>query len=139
MSGGRTCSCVSPLSASCPGPFTGRSGHYVQHSVEVSTEAPVPVALALDELYEALLLQEVQVTLYGPGASGEPSGQGLHTRPAQASLVVGVVCEGAVGGDHLRGDPRQDQVVDLGYPGKPRTHRHGQPPRVVRRVRSGDL
>ena len=81
---------------------------YVNQSVEIGSEPAVPVAPALDELYETLLLQEVQVTLDRPGASGEPSSEGLHARPAQAGLVVGVIGEGAVGGDHLRGDPRQD-------------------------------
>jgi hypothetical protein len=71
----------------------------------------------------------VQVALYGSWASGEPSSQSLHARPAQAGLVVGVVRQGAVGGDHLGGDPRQDQVVNLGYAGKSGLHRHDQPPR----------
>jgi hypothetical protein len=60
----------------------------VNHPVEVSTEAPVPVALALDKLYEALLLQEMQVTLDGPRASRKTAGEGLHARPAQARLIV---------------------------------------------------
>ena len=106
----------------------GRSRRYMNHAVEVSAEAPVPIALALHELDQALLLQEVQVALDGPWASGETSGQGLHAWPAQAGLVVGEIGEGAVGGYHLRGNACQDQVVDLGYTGKPRTHRHRQPP-----------
>ena len=91
----------------------------------------MPVALALDELNEALLFEQVQVALDGPRASGEPSGEGLHTGPAQAGPVVGVVCEGAVGRDNLRGNPRQNQVVNLGYTGKSRSHRHDQPPKGI--------
>src|SRR5829696_9301023 len=111
------------------GPLPGCRCRYVHYPVEISAEAPVPVAPALDELDQALLLQEVQVTLDRPGASGEPPCQGLHARPAQSGLVVRVIGEGAVGGYHLRGHPRQDQVVDLGYAGESGSNRHDQPPR----------
>jgi hypothetical protein len=47
----------------------------------------------------------VQVTLDCPRASGEPSGKGLHARPAQAGLVVRVISECAVGRDNLRWYP----------------------------------
>ena len=97
------------------GCLPGRSRRYVYHPVEVSPEAPMPIAFALDELDKALLLQEVQVALDGPGAARKPLGECLHARPAQAGLVVRVVCEGAVGGDDLCGDSCQDQVLNLGY------------------------
>ena len=132
MSGGGTVFSTPSTSESSTGgsggPLSGRRCRYMDDPVDVGPEPTVPVALALDELYEALLLEQMQVALYGPGASGEPSSEGLHARPAQAGLVVRVIGEGAVGGDHLRGHPRQDQVVYLGYTGKPRTHRHNQPP-----------
>jgi hypothetical protein len=48
----------------------------------------MPIAFALDELDEALLLQEVQVALDSPRASGEPPRQGLHAGPAEAVFVV---------------------------------------------------
>src|SRR5215210_1855811 len=102
----------------------GRCSRYVHHPVDVGPEAPVPVAFALHELHEAPFLEQVQVALDGPRTSGETTGEGLHTRPAEAGLVVGVISEGAVGGNYLRGYPSQDQVVDLGYTGKPRLHRH---------------
>jgi hypothetical protein len=38
------------------GSLPGRRCRYVNHPIEVSAEAAVPVALALDELNEALLL-----------------------------------------------------------------------------------
>jgi hypothetical protein len=56
----------------------------------------------------------VQVALDRPGASGEPPGQGLHARPAKPRLVVGVIGQGTVGRDHLRRDPGEYQVTDLG-------------------------
>ncbi len=73
------------------------------------------------------------MTLDRPGASGEPSSESLHARPAQAGLVVGVICEGTVGGDHLRGHPREYEIAYLGDASKSGLHRHNQPPRVVRR------
>src|SRR5215212_502902 len=129
VSGGGTSLSSSCLGTRCLGPFPGRRGRYVQHAVDVRAKAPVPVALALDELDEALLLEEVQVALNRPRAARETLGQGLHARPAQASLVVRVVCEGAVGGDHFSGDPRHDQVVYLGYSRESGPNRHDQPPR----------
>jgi hypothetical protein len=107
--------------------------------VEVSPEPTVPVALALDELDQALLLEQMQVALDSSRASGEPSSQGLHARPAQAALVVRVVREGAVGGDNLGGDPRQDQVVDLGMRVNLRFAATINLLEVSRRVRLGDV
>ena len=121
------------------GPLSpGRRYRYVHHSIEVGPKASMPVALALHELYKALLLEKVQVALDRPGATGEPPGQGLHARPAQARLVVGVVGEGAVGGDYLCRDPCEHEVADLGYTGKVRSHRHINLLEVLRRVRTGD-
>ncbi len=129
MSGGGTFLSSSYLGLGFLGPSPSRSGRYVQHPVDVRAEAPMPIAPALDELYESPLLEEVKVSLDGSGASGEPSGQGLHARPAEAGLVVGVICEGAVGRDHLRGNPREYQIAYLGYARKSGSHRHDQPPR----------
>src|SRR5215210_4287280 len=110
-------------------PPPGRGGgDDVQDPVEVGPEAAPPVAPALDELHQAPLLEQVQVALDRPGAPGEPPGEGLHPRPAQAALVVGVVGQGAVGGYRLGGDPRHDQVVYLRDSGEPCSHRHRQPP-----------
>ncbi len=47
--------------------------------------------------------------------SAKGLGEGLHLGPAQAGLVVGVVCEGAVGGDRLCRDPGLYEVAHLGY------------------------
>ena len=143
MSGGGTFFSLPPFfspftfTSCCLGSLPGRHGRYVQHPVDVGPEAAVPVALALDKLYEASLLEKVQVALDRPGASGEPPGQGIHARPAQATLVVGVIGEGAVGGDHLRRDPSEHEVADLGDTGKVRSHRHTDLPVVVRRCALG--
>ena len=58
------------------------------HPVDVGAEPTVPVALAFDKLDQALLLQEVQVALDGPWASGETLAKRLHARPAEPCLVV---------------------------------------------------
>ena len=118
-------------------PRLGR--HYVNHPVDVGPKPPVPVALALDKLDEALLLEEVQVALDGSGGAGKPSSQGLHPRPAEASLVVGVVGEGCVGGDDLGWHPRQNEVLDLRDTGESGSDRHVNLLEAMRRVRSGDL
>lgn len=129
MSGGRTYFFSPPLTVSYPlGCLLGRRGRYVNNPVEVSAKSPMPVALALDELDEALLLEQVQVALDGPRAARETLGEGLHAGPAEAGFVVGVVCEGAVGGDHLCGYSRQDQVAYLRYTGESGSNRHDQPP-----------
>ncbi len=67
---------------------SGRHSNDVHHSVEVGSEPTPIIPLALDELDETLLFKQVEVTLDGPRTSGEPIGQGLHTRPAQAGLVI---------------------------------------------------
>ena len=79
------------------------------------------------------------MALDGPGASGEPLGQGLHTRPAQAGSVVRVIGEGAVGGDRLRGDPREYEIAYLRDPSKSGLHRHKNLPCDCAAVRFGDL
>ena len=91
MSGGGTFFSSPPFMLGCLGSLPGRHGRYVQHAIEVGPEPAVPVALALHELYKAPLLEKVQVALDRPGASGEPPGQGIHARPAQPRLVVGVI------------------------------------------------
>jgi hypothetical protein len=89
MSGGRTFFTSPPFAiTSCLSPLPGGRSRYVQHSIDVSPEATMPIAFALDELDEALLLQEVQVALDSPRASGEPPRQGLHAGPAEAVFVV---------------------------------------------------
>ena len=129
MSGGGTFFSSPPFTpftftSGCLGSLPARHGRYVQHAIDVGPEAAVPVALALHKLYEAPLLEKVQVALDRPGASGEPPRQGIHAGPAQARLVVGVIGEGAVGGDHLCRDPGEYQVTNLRYTGKFRSDRH---------------
>jgi hypothetical protein len=91
--------------------------HNMKHSVEVGA-VPPPQPPTLDELDQAELLQHMQVPLDGPYRTAQGPGQGLHLGPAQAGLVVGVVCEGAVGGDRLCRDSGQDQIAHLWYAGK---------------------
>src|SRR5215212_9894076 len=54
------------------------------------------------------------------GAYGTPQGlgHGLHFRPAQATLVVGVVGEGTICRDRLGRDSGEDEVLDLRNTGK---------------------
>ena len=123
MSGGGTFFSSPPFTpftftSGCLGSLPARHRRYVQHAIDVGPEAAVPVALALHKLYEAPLLEKVQVALDRPGASGEPPGQGIHAGPAQARLVVGVIGEGAVGWDHLCRDPGEYQVTNLRDTGK---------------------
>src|SRR5215210_6784219 len=73
------------------GSLTRRRSRYVQHTIDVGSESAVPVTFALDELYEALLLEKVQVALDSPRASREPPRQGLHAGPAEPGLVVGII------------------------------------------------
>src|SRR5215213_9421562 len=126
MSGGGTFFSSPPpaTTTNALGPLPSRCRRYVHHPVDVGPEPAVPVALALHKLYEAPLLEKVQVALDGPWASGEPPGQGIHAGPAQARLVVGVIGEGAVGGDRLCRDPGEHEVTDLGDTGKFRSDRH---------------
>ena len=62
----------------------------------------------------------------------------IHAGPAQATLVVGVIGESAVGGVDLCRNPSEYQVADLGDTGKLRSHRHINLLEVLRRVRPGD-
>src|SRR5829696_3505424 len=60
----------------------------------------------------------MEVPLDGAHRSAQCLGQGLHLRPAQATLVVGVVGEGTVGGDRLGGDSGVGEILDLGDTGE---------------------
>ena len=73
-----------------------------------------------------------------PDRETQDSSQGLHLRPAQARLVVGVVGEGAVCGDHLRGDPGLHEVAHLGYARKLGLRWHSRLLFVVRRCALAD-
>src|SRR5918997_1803723 len=55
----------------------------------------------------------MEVPLDGPNRPAQCFGQGLHLGPAQATLVVGVVGEGAVGRDGLGGDSGVGEVLDF--------------------------
>src|SRR5215217_6701501 len=99
MSGGGAFFSSPLLTTNSLGSLPGRRRRYMHHAIEVGPEPAMPVALALHKLYEAPLLEKMQVALDRPWASGEPPGQGIHAGPAQARLVVGVIGEGAVGGD----------------------------------------
>jgi hypothetical protein len=75
MSGGGMFLSSPPLTVSyLLGCLPGGSRRYMNHPVEVSAEAPVPISPPLNELNEALLLQKVQVTLDSPRAAREPPG-----------------------------------------------------------------
>src|SRR5215211_4700173 len=119
MSGGGTFFSSPPFTpftftSGCLGSLPARHRRYVQHAIDVGPEAAVPVALALHKLYEAPLLEKVQVALDRPGASGEPTRQGIHAGPAQPRLVVGVIGEGAVGGITSVGTPASTRSLILG-------------------------
>src|SRR5829696_4458613 len=60
----------------------------------------------------------MEVPLDGPNRPAQCLGQGLHLGPAQATLVVGVIGEGAVGRDRLGGDSGEDEGLDLRDTGK---------------------
>src|SRR5215207_7067258 len=60
----------------------------------------------------------MEVPLDGAHRPAQCLGQGLHLGPAQATLVVGVVRESAVGRDRLGGDSGEDEGLDLGDTGK---------------------
>lgn len=139
MSGGGTFFSSPLLTTNSLSSLPGRRRRYVHQAVEIGPEPTVPVALALHELEETLLLKKVQVALDRPWASGEPPRQGIHARPAQPRLVVRVIRQGTVRGDHLRRDPGEHEVADLGDSRKVRSDRHINLPVVVRRVRSDDL
>src|SRR5215212_10154892 len=61
----------------------------------------------------------MEVALDGAYGTAQGFGQGLHLGPAQATLVVGVVREGAVGRDRLGRDSGEDEGFDLGDTGEP--------------------
>src|SRR5918997_7084063 len=88
--------------------------HNMEYAVDVRA-VPPPQAPALDKLYEAQVLKEVEVPLDGADRAAQGVGQGLHLGPAQAGLVVGVVGDGAVGGDRLCRDSGLYEVAHLGY------------------------
>src|SRR5215210_6880905 len=60
----------------------------------------------------------MEVPLDGAYRTAQGLGKGLHLGPAQATLVVGVVGEGAVGRDRLGWDPGVGEVLDLRDTGK---------------------
>src|SRR5829696_8814712 len=60
----------------------------------------------------------MEVALDGAHGAAQGFGQGLHLGPAQTTLVVSVVREGAVGRDRLGGDTGEDEGLDLGDSGK---------------------
>jgi hypothetical protein len=80
--------------------FTPNKSDDVHDAVGVASEAATPTP-TLHELDQAEVLKMVQVALNRPGRAPEDHGQGGHTRPAQARLIVGVIGERGVGGDHL--------------------------------------
>ena len=64
MSGGGTFFSSPPFTpftftSGCLGSLPARHRRYVQHAIDVSPEAAMPVALALHKLYEAPLLEKV--------------------------------------------------------------------------------
>src|SRR5215203_4743440 len=60
----------------------------------------------------------MEVALDGAHGAAQGFGQGLHLGPAQTTLVVGVISEGAVGRDRLGGDSGEDEGLDLRDTGK---------------------
>src|SRR4028119_1177607 len=105
------------------GPFLAGHRGDRQNPVEVAPEA-APVAPPADELDQPELLQEVQVALDRACGAAEDPGQRLHLGPAQAVLVVGVVGQGAVGGDRLHRYAGEHEMLDLGYAGESGLRRH---------------
>src|SRR5215207_3142568 len=80
----------------------------------------------------------MEVPLYGAYRPAQCLGQGLHLGPAQATLVVGVVREGAVGRDRLGGDSGEDEGLDFRDTGKSGLLRHQPPPISSAAVRFDD-
>jgi hypothetical protein len=76
----------------------------MNYAVEVARKPPTTIAPSLYEFDHAALPQEVQVALNGANRTLEGVGQGFHLGVALAGSVVGIVCKGAVGGDHLSGN-----------------------------------
>src|SRR5215218_4366398 len=79
----------------------------------------------------------MEVPLDGTHRPSQCLGQGLHLGPAQTTLVVGVICEGAVGRDRLGGDSGEDEGLDLRDTRKLGLLRHQPPPISGAAVRSG--
>jgi hypothetical protein len=86
------------------GTLPGRRLCYMCESVNIGPEPTSLVPEPAHELDEPQVLEKVKVSLNRPWGSFEPPGQGLHLRPADARAVVGVVGQGAVGGDDLARD-----------------------------------
>jgi hypothetical protein len=110
----------------------------MKHLVDVRAIS-TPQASAFDEFDQAELLKEVEVPLYGPYGPAQGLCQGLHLGPAQAGLVVSVVCKGAVGGYCLCRDPGLHEVAHLGYARKLWLRWHDRLLFVVRRCALVDL
>ena len=72
-------------------------------AVEIARKPPT-IAPALYEFDHATLPEEVQVALNGANRTLEGLGQGFHLGVALAGAVVGIVCKGTVGRDHLSGN-----------------------------------
>jgi hypothetical protein len=89
----------------------------MHHAVGVTSEAATP-APTLHKLDQAEISELVQMALNRPGRTPEDHGQGGHTRPAQARLVVGVVGERGVGGNNLDRHALSDELANLRYAGK---------------------
>src|SRR5918994_7497891 len=106
--------------------------HNMKHPVDVRA-VPPPQASALDELYEAKLLEQVEVPLDRAHRPAQGLSQGLHLGPAEAGLVVGVVGERAVGWDRLGRDSGLYEVPHLGYARELGLRWHGRLLCVVRR------
>ena len=104
----------------------------MEHPVDVRA-VPAPQPPSLDELYKAELLEEMQVPLDGPYRPAQSLGQSLHLGPAQASLIVGIIGEGAVGGYRLGRDTGHYEVAHLGYARKLGLRWHDRLLFVVRR------
>src|SRR5918997_1793339 len=111
--------------------------HDMEHAVNVGA-VPTPQASALDELYEAQLLKEVEVPLDGPHRTAQSLCQGFHLGPAQAGFVVSVVGEGEVGGNRLGRDTGFYEVAHLRYARKLGLLWHGRLPFRGAAVRSDD-
>src|SRR5215217_9447557 len=80
----------------------------------------------------------MEVPLDGTHRPSQCLGQGLHLGPAQTTLVVGVICEGAVGRDRLGGDTGEDEGLDLRNTRKLGLLRHQPPPISSAAVRFDD-
>jgi len=96
----------------------------MNYAVEVTRKLPTTIAPALYELDHATLPQKVQVALDGANRTLKRLGQGFHLGVALAGAVVGIVCKGAVGRDHLGGNAAGYKIRNLWDPGKFCSSRH---------------